>query len=105
MPLKTTKIKKTEFLPLPNDFSLENCPCQPSKKEYNPDCPLLNKLNIPEEYQLAYQELFHVFAEPQLVKLIVTDRILGKTTNKVLEILVRVALAIINKEPILPYWI
>jgi hypothetical protein len=60
-------------------------------------------LNVPEEYQPAYQELFHVFAEPQLMKLIVTDRILGKTTNKILEVLVKVAIAIINQEPILPY--
>src|SRR4051794_30922921 len=99
--VKEKKVKS--FLPLINDFSLENCLCNRKAKEYNPDCPLLNKLNIPEEYQPAYQELFHIFAEPQLLKLITTDRILGKTTNKILEILVRVALAIINKEPILPY--
>lgn len=106
MSLKTyTKVKKIEFAPLPNDFALENCPCDRQNKQFNSNCPLLNKLNIPEEYQPAYQELFHVFNEPQLVKLIVTDRILGKTTNKILEVLVRVALAIVNKEPILPYWI
>ena len=46
-----------------NDFFLENCLCKREQKEYNPNCPLLDKLNIPEEYQPAYQELFHVFAE------------------------------------------
>ncbi|HXS61155.1 MAG TPA: hypothetical protein VN703_10140 [Candidatus Sulfopaludibacter sp.] len=86
-----------------NDFSLDNCICDREQKEYNPDCPLINKLNMPEEYQPAYYELFHVFAEPQLVKLIVTDRILGKTTNKMFEILVKMAIAIINQETILPY--
>ena len=36
--------------PIPNDFSLENCLCDRESRNYNSDCPLLNKLNIPEEY-------------------------------------------------------
>lgn len=69
-------------MPVSNDFCLENCLCDRENRNYNSDCPLLNKLNIPEEYQSAYQEIFHIFSEPQLLKLIVTDRILGKTTKR-----------------------
>jgi hypothetical protein len=65
---------------------------------------ILAKVKVPEEYQENFIKFIHLFNAPQIVKLVITDRISGKTTSKILDVLAKIMMAIEKKE-ILPQFI
>lgn len=59
---------------------------------------ILNKVKVPEKYETSFAKFVNLFHLPTPVKFFITDRISGKTTSKILDILAQIMLAIEKKQ-------